>query len=93
MDTSKECPKNGGPKGCWIGYQTGEEKEEDPEETGEGTYTQKWNGGTYDPGIGRIGKHGRQDAEDGASCNKAAVYIQEFYLMKITITKQTCKKE
>jgi len=39
MDTSKECPKNGGPKGCWIGYQTGEEKEEDPEETGEGTYT------------------------------------------------------
>jgi len=32
-------PKNGGPKGCWIGYQTGEEKGEDPDETGERTYT------------------------------------------------------
>jgi len=35
----QECPKNGGPKGCWIGYQTGEEKGEDPDETGERIYT------------------------------------------------------
>lgn len=82
MDTSKECPKNSGPKGCWIGYQTGEEKVEDPDETGERTYTQKWNGGTYDPGTRRIGKHGRQDAENSASCNKAAVYIYIIIIFK-----------
>ena len=32
-----------------------------------------------DPGTERIGKHGRQDAENGASCNKAAVYIKNNY--------------
>ena len=58
---------------------------EDPDETGERTYTSKWNGGTYDPGTGRIGKHGGQDAENGASCNKAAVYIYIYISLDVAV--------
>ena len=72
MDTSKECPKNDGRKRYWTGYQTGEEKGEDPEEHGERIYSQKWNGGTYNTGTGRIGKNGEQDAGNGDSCKNAA---------------------
>ena len=63
---------------------------EDPDETGERTYTSKWNGGTYDPGTGRIGKHGGQDAENGASCNKAAVYIYIYIYMCVCVCVCVC---
>ena len=46
-----------------------------------------WNGGTYDPGTGRIGKHGRQDAENGANCNKAAVCMYIYIYIYITYSE------
>jgi len=59
-------------KDVGLGTKQEKKKGEDPDKTGERTYTWKWNRGTYDPGTGRIGKHGRQDVENSASCNKAA---------------------
>src|SRR5215510_13830293 len=61
MDTSKGCLKIGGPKGCWTGCQTGEGKGEGPEEPGERTFMQKWNGDTYGTETGKTGKHGGRD--------------------------------
>src|SRR5215475_604143 len=76
MDTSKGCLKIGGPKGCWIGCQTREGKGEGPEEPGERTFVQKWNGDTCGTETGKTGKHGRQDAVNSDSCKKAAyIYI------------------
>src|SRR5215510_5308295 len=93
MDTSKECLKNGGPKGCWTGCQTREGKGEDPEEHGERAFIQKWNGDTYGTETGKIGKHGRQDAENGDNCKQAAyIYIYIYiYIMLTNDVRFTCE--
>jgi len=78
METSKECPKKGGPKHVGLGTKQEKKKGKTEDEIGERIYTSKWNGRNYDSGTERIGKHGRQDAENGVSCNKAAVYTGCF---------------
>ena len=72
---SKECRVNDGPRGCWTGSQIEEGKEEDQEEPGERIYKQRWNGEICIVEIGKIENYGMQDAENGDSCKKPALYI------------------
>ena len=66
---------NDSPRGCWTGSQIEEGKEENQEESGERIYKQRWNGEFYIVEIGKIENYGMQDAENGASCKKPALYI------------------
>ena len=72
---SKECRMNDGPRGCWTGSQIEEGKEEDQEEPGQRIYKQRWNGEICIVEIGEIENYGMQDAENGDSCKKPALYI------------------
>jgi hypothetical protein len=54
MDTSKECLKDDGPRGCWTGCQIGEEKGEGPGGPGERIYRKRWHGETYEMETGKI---------------------------------------
>ena len=80
MDMSKECRMNDGPRGCWTGSQIEEGKEEDQEEPGERIYEQRWNGEICIVEIGKIENYGMQDAENGDSCKKPALYIYNYGL-------------
>ena len=81
MDMSKECRMNDGPRGCWTGSQIGEGKEEDQEEPGDRIYKQRWNGEICIVEIGKIENYGMQDAENGDSCKKPALYIYIYVCM------------